>query len=117
MMHTTFENEFAVIKVNALCAIETSDTLATEEPLEIRLQYMELNQPIVKNISVTMRTPGNDADLALGFLFTEGIIKDITAVETIDHVWIACEENRQNVIQVNLTNETEPDLYTADRNF
>lgn len=48
------------------------DTLTTEEPLEIRLSTGEAPQPVP--ISITMRTPGHDFELAAGFLFTEGLI-------------------------------------------
>lgn len=53
----------------------TEDFLAVEEPLEIRIVYGPENDRQQKNISVTMCTPGNDDELATGFLFTEGIIK------------------------------------------
>lgn len=53
---------------------ETEDQLAVEEPLEISIIYGEENNRQQKNISVTMCTPGNDEELAVGFLFTEGII-------------------------------------------
>lgn len=55
---------------------EAEDLLAVEEPLEIRIVYGAENLRQEKNISVTMCTPGNDAELAIGFLFTEGIIKN-----------------------------------------
>ena len=53
---------------------EAEDLLAVEEPLEIRIVYGEENSRQVKNISVTMCTPGNEEELAVGFLYTEGII-------------------------------------------
>ncbi|HET9745943.1 MAG TPA: formate dehydrogenase accessory sulfurtransferase FdhD [Chitinophagaceae bacterium] len=53
---------------------ETEDLLAVEEPLEIRIVYGPESNRQQKNISVTMCTPGNDIELATGFLFTEGII-------------------------------------------
>ena len=55
---------------------ESDDLLATEAPLEIRIIYGNENNRQEKNISVTMCTPGNDVELATGFLFTEGIIKN-----------------------------------------
>jgi FdhD protein len=51
------------------------DLLAVEEPLEMRIIYGDENNRLQKNISVTMCTPGHDEELAIGFLFTEGIIK------------------------------------------
>ncbi len=68
-----------------------SAPVVVEEPLEIRLG----DRPI----AVTMRTPGNDIELAMGFLFTENIIEDPGVVVTAAH----CDEN-QNVVEV----RTEP---------
>lgn len=59
------------------------DVLAVEEPLEIRLAFTRRGTPIVQRLAVTMRTPGHDADLALGFLVGEGVIRapqDVTDV-------------------------------------
>lgn len=110
-------DEIPVIKVRAHDCVDTIDELAAEEPLEIRVAYGAINQPEVKNISVTMRTPGNDAELALGFLFTEGIITSPDDVAGIAHCFIACTENRENVIQVTLKPVVQPNLHNTDRNF
>jgi FdhD protein len=106
-----------VIKVNAEESEVIADALAIEEPLEIRLEYGPANERQVRNISVTMRTPGNDAELAAGFFFTEGIIKDLKDIATISHCFIACAENKENVIQVSLNENTMPYLQNTDRNF
>ena len=59
---------------------ESDDCLAKEAPLEISIIYGNENNRQQKNISVTMCTPGNDIELATGFLFTEGIIKKWTDI-------------------------------------
>lgn len=53
----------------------SEDFVAVEEPLEIRLGFEENGKRVHKSISITMRTPGDDCDLAAGFLFTEGIVR------------------------------------------
>ena len=53
-----------------------ADVLAAEEPLEIRIEHGPLGARQRRSVSVTMRTPGADVALALGFLFGEGIIRD-----------------------------------------
>ena len=108
---------FPVIKVNARGSFAVTDMLATEEPLEIRLEHGFATNRTTRNVSVTMRTPGNDAELATGFLFTEGIIKKSDDVATAEHCFIACAENKENVIQVSLREGVVPNLGNADRNF
>lgn len=97
--------------------METTDALAIEEPLEIRLEYTLDNQPQIQNVSVTMRTPGNDAELATGFLFTEGIISNIADIADVGYCFIACAENKENIIQVKLKDGVIPNLKDTERNF
>ena len=59
------------------------DHLAVEEPLEIVLRFRRRSTLVRKPISITMRTPGKDRELAVGFLFTEGILHDRKAIEEI----------------------------------
>lgn len=106
-----------IVRVNEHIGLATSDMLAIEEPLEIRIAYGSGEKRTVKNISVTMRTPGNDAELAAGFLFTEGIIKNKEELAAVNHCFIACAENKENVIQVELTEDAIPRLPDTDRNF
>jgi FdhD protein len=106
-----------ITKVNHADSLETSDALAIEEPLEIRLQFGPKNNRQVQNVSVTMRTPGNDKELALGFLFTEGIITQQNNIAQIEHSFIACAENKENTIQVSLNEDTIPNLRNSERNF
>ena len=106
-----------IIKVIDEKNIKTSDALAIEEPLEIRLEHGPADERKVQNVSVTMRTPGDDAELALGFLFTEGIIQQQSDTNSIEHCFIACAENKENVIQVNLREDIVPNLRNTERNF
>ena len=59
------------------------DAVAVEEPLEIQLVYGAIDDRKVKSISITMRTPGNDDELAAGFLMTEGVVRDSTHIASI----------------------------------
>ena len=63
--------------------LQVQDLLAVEEALEIRLVYGTADQRTRKTVSVTMRTPGNDLDLAIGFLFAEGLVRSPEDVQSI----------------------------------
>ncbi|GAB2688971.1 formate dehydrogenase accessory sulfurtransferase FdhD [Mucilaginibacter koreensis] len=118
MMLVQAASAFPITKVTAdLTTVEVDDMLATEEPLEIRLTYNNGTHQQNKTIAVTMRTPGNDAELATGFLFTEGIITGADAIERVEQALFACAENRENTIEVVLKPGFEPNLHQADRNF
>ena len=109
--------EVLIKKVAHCKSSSASDILSVEEPLEIKIQYGPEGQRVEKNISVTMRTPGNDPELALGFLFTEGIIPSFEVVKKISHVQTACTTQKKNSIQVELEENFIPDLKQSDRNF
>src|SRR5580692_5487334 len=59
------------------------DHLAVEEPLEIVLRFRRRATLVRKPISITMRTPGQDQELAIGFLYTEGIVHEQNAIEKV----------------------------------
>jgi FdhD protein len=69
-----------VVAVHGDARSERADALATEEPLEIRAQGPGQDG---QRVAVTMRTPGEDADLAAGFLLTEGLIRSAADVVRI----------------------------------
>lgn len=97
--------QVVVRRMDGLSISEFSDILSVEEPLEIKIAY----DGTQKNISVTMRTPGNDPELATGFLFTEGIISSKDYIKNISHT--------NNTVMVELTEGFIPSLMQSDRNF
>ncbi len=101
-----------ITKVNGDDSKESQDIVAAEEPLEIQLEYNEASRRNLKSISVTMRSPGNDLELALGFLFTEGIIIKKSDVLNVKFGGIG-----ENVIQVALHDMVKPDLQKLERHF
>jgi FdhD protein len=91
------------------------DYLAAEEPLEIRVGEDPL--------SVTMRTPGHDLELAAGFLFTEGLVQrraqilELEALEALEDDTATSAENRGNVVVAKLAPESAPDFEKMRRHF
>ncbi|CAN5592815.1 formate dehydrogenase accessory sulfurtransferase FdhD [soil metagenome] len=92
-----------------------ADRLATEEPLEIRLVAGRER----RTLAVTMRTPGSDFELAAGFLHGEGVVSQPSDVRTIsycvDHA--IHEEQRFNIINVELESSMLPDVSALERHF
>src|SRR5690349_23876024 len=85
------------------------DELAAEEPLEIRVR----KQPL----SVTMRTPGHDIDLAMGFLLSEGVITAAGDVVTAQLCAGTDTPNTYNVVDVVLGESVPPPVTDPSRNF
>ena len=76
--------KYNVIKLKNNLTEEIKDSVSVEEPLEMNLRYKNKGTWHTENISVTMRTPGNDDDLISGFLFNERIIENINQIEKIE---------------------------------
>ena len=92
-----------IVRIEGHTSTEVDDTLAVEEPLEIRVND--------KPVSVTLRTPGDDFDLAAGFLFTESILRGSDDVESYRH-W-----GSPNVVRVALRDGVTVDLQRLQRHF
>jgi len=100
-----------IIKIQEGLVTRQEDLLAVEEPLEIQLIYSENERQIRKSLSITMRTPGNDAMLGIGFLFTEGIINDYETIERI------AADEIENTVAIRFKPDHKPLLPESERNF
>ncbi|MFQ5448546.1 MAG: formate dehydrogenase accessory sulfurtransferase FdhD, partial [Saprospiraceae bacterium] len=88
-----------------------------EEPLEIRLGFEKEGVRHQKSISVTMRTPGVDEELALGFLLTEGILFSLSQIKNISRAATRWPEAKENVIVVELNGHQEVNFKRLERHF
>lgn len=89
------------------------DLVATEEPLEIRVTHRGAEHVI----AVTMRTPGNDFELAVGFLFGEGLIDGRDDITTVSYCKSGPPEQLYNIVTVELRDAATFDPARAQRNF
>lgn len=96
---------------------EKDDLLVTEEPLEIRLGHGPEHDRREVRLSVTMRTPGHDEELALGFLFTEGIIAERSELLRVEQCTNVKEDERGNVVRAELRPDIDIDPVKWQRNF
>lgn len=90
-------------------SLTREDFLAIEEPLEIRLSYADESMQS-RVVSITMRTPGNDQELAAGFLFTEGIIRTPKQI-------LRTEQSEENKITFTVSADVRIGSDTLERNF
>ncbi|MDN5204742.1 formate dehydrogenase accessory sulfurtransferase FdhD [Fulvivirgaceae bacterium BMA10] len=106
-----------LLKVKGLEKGDHDDLLVVEEPLEIQIIYLKDSEWVRKSISVTMRTPGNDFELALGFLFTESIITNFDQVKNIAYCTNVKPEEEGNVVKVEMKEGVEIDIKKLERYF
>ncbi len=99
--------ERPIVRLRGAGRTEDNDCVVIEEPLEIRLGIGEKRH----SVSITMRTPGKDRELAVGFLFTEGILKSRSDVKDVSFC------TQPNTIRVDVAPGTEPDLKRLERHF
>jgi FdhD protein len=98
-----------VTEFNDGTAARKDDFLAAEEPLEIRIGENPL--------SVTMRTPGHDLELAAGFLFTEGLVHRRDQIIALEHATNDGDGKHGNVVRADLAGEVLPDFDKLRRHF
>ena len=119
-------------RVTGFTSQSAEETLAVEEPLEIQLGYDTAEGRAVKSISVTMRTPGYDFELAAGFLMTEGVVRDVNDIERIAYAALGnVDESAEsstaravlpyqpwkNIVRVELATGVTVSLANLQRNF
>jgi len=110
--------KFEITRVQGHDIIVANDVIATEEPLEIRIGYRATAGRQEKSVSITMRTPGTDDELAAGFLCTEGILM---SPDDIIEIWHRSPpipgSNLRNVIRVDLVDSADVDFERLERHF
>ena len=99
-------------------SIRADDFVTIEEPLEIRLAYGEGSQRRQQSISITMRTPGHDEELAIGFLLSEGIIAGPQDVQSVAPCGPPVPPmGLRNVVRVEMHESVAVDLARLERHF
>ena len=94
------------------------DSVSVEEPLEMRLKYKKDGKLETQNISITMRTPGNDEDLIRGFLFNERIIENMNEIDSVRHIGDPVGDyNLHNTIEATINKTNNLDIGKLKRNF
>ena len=106
-----------VRRMRAERTVEEDDVLATEEPMEIRVVSLEDGQEASRSLSVTMRTPGDDFELAVGFLFGEGLLRSRRDVDRVVYCETPIAEQEYNVVSVVLRDGATIDSHRLERHF
>ena len=131
---TTVETSAEIFRGSRAC--RGADFIAVEEPLEIQLAYGPAGTRQVKSISVTMRTPGHDFELAAGFLMSEGVVSDSGDITEISYLAgssnpgeaardegarmdaaVLPYQPERNIVQVKLAPDVSVSMANLERNF
>lgn len=107
----------SVDRVNGETCDQVDDLVAVEEPLQIRLQFKQYSQWQEESLAVTMRTPGNDFELAAGFLLAENVISGLDDIHNIRHCHSVEEEEQGNVVIVKLAPDVSFNMKNLERHF
>lgn len=107
--------EAEIVALDGDARTRRHDVVVTEEPLEIRLG----TGGITRTLAVTMRTPGNDFELAAGFVYSEGIVHDRGEIAELTYCLDSAVEpdQRYNIVTIELRSAALPDLARFERHF
>ena len=115
---TASSRSFSINKIDGSSARTVDDQVAVEEPLEIRLGYSTPDGRTASSVSITMRTPGFDAELAVGFLYSESILRNASDIIKVEHCGpVAPDSGNHNIVRVDLASSVEVDLGRLQRHF
>ena len=110
--------KYKITKLKNNSTEEVNDAVSVEEPLEMNLRYNLENKWHIENITITMRTPGNDEDLITGFLLNERIIENINQIEKIEKKGDRVGDyNINNTVEATISNTNNLDIGKIKRNF
>ena len=110
--------KYNITKLKGSIKEEVQDHVSVEEPLEMSLKFKKDDKWNIENISITMRTPGNDEDLVSGFLYNERIIENINEIEKIEKKGETVGDyNLQNKIETTINNTKNLDIGKIKKNF
>jgi FdhD protein len=110
--------KYNVSKIKSSKEEVIKDSVSVEEPLEMRLKYNKDGKLETQNISITMRTPGNDEDLIRGFLFNERIIENMNEIDNVQHIGDPVGDyNLHNTIEATINKTDNLDIGKLKRNF
>ena len=110
--------KYNITKLKGSIKEEVQDHVSVEEPLEMSLKFKKNDKWNIENISITMRTPGNDEDLVSGFLYNERIIENINEIEKVEKKGETVGDyNLQNKIEATINNTKNLDIGKIKRNF
>ena len=110
--------KYNIIKLKGSIKEEVQDHVSVEEPLEMSLKFKKNDKWNIENISITMRTPGNDEDLVSGFLYNERIIENINEIEKVEKKGETVGDyNLQNKIEATINNTKNLDIGKIKKNF
>ena len=111
-------SKYKVLKFNSKKFESIDDLISIEEPLEISLKYKDEDNWITQNLSITMRTPGDDENLVRGFLFNEQIVQDIKDIDSLESYGKKVGQyNIQNKILATLNNSQNVNISKIKRDF